>query len=138
MLPLAGVAGFESPAVSGTVVAAAAAWRDVESAEGESLASFMGVSSLGVCEAGSRSVRSLSAETLRVTSLEFALVDLRRSFAGPVVLIDGAIVLGVSQDIVANTPGLGRRIAAQARKGRQKSGRAMCFADLLDGRRVLC
>jgi hypothetical protein len=83
------VAGFESEAFSG--IEAAAAWRDVDSAEGESLASFMGVSSLGLCEVGSRRVRSLSDETLRVTSREAALEDLRRSFAVPAVLMDGAI-----------------------------------------------
>lgn len=89
VLPLAGVAGFESEAFSG--IEAAAAWRDADSAEGESLASFMGVSSLGLCEVGSRRVRSLSDETLRVTSREAALEDLRRSFAVPAVLMDGAI-----------------------------------------------
>lgn len=92
-LPLAGVAGFESEAVSGIV--AAATWKDVESAEGESLASFMGVSSSEVCKIGSRSVRSLSDETLRVMSLEDAPEDLPVSFAEPVFLLGGAIVWAV-------------------------------------------
>lgn len=102
MLPLAGVAGFESEALSGFV--AAAAWREVES-EGESLTSFIGVSasSLAACETGSRRVRSLSDETLRVTSLEVALDDLRRSFAEPAVLLDGAIASVVSRRAWFNT-----------------------------------
>lgn len=91
VLPFAGVAGFESEAVSRTV-AAAAAWRDVVSTEGESLTSCMGVSSFGVCEVGVKSLRSLSGVTLKVTSLEVALEDFGRSFAEPIFLIEGAIV----------------------------------------------
>lgn len=66
--------------------------------EGESLESFMGVSSLAASDVGSMRARSLSGATLRVMTLEVveaALVeDLRRSFAG-VDLLDGAIVCRV-------------------------------------------
>lgn len=91
--PLPGVAGFESEALSG--MAAAPLGTGVE-VDGESLESFMGVSSLAAsAAAGSRTARSLSGETLRVMTLEAAEAvlaeDLRRSFAG-VDLLDGAIV----------------------------------------------
>lgn len=91
--PLPGVAGLESETLSG--MAAAPLGTGVE-VDGESLESFMGVSSLAASDAaGSRMARSLSAETLRMTTLEAAEAvlaeDLRRSFAG-VDLLDGAIV----------------------------------------------
>lgn len=91
--PLPGVAGLESEALSG--MAAAPLGTGVE-VDGESLESFMGVSSLAASDAaGSRTARSLSGETLRVMTLEAAdavlAEDLRRSFAG-VDLLDGAIV----------------------------------------------
>lgn len=75
--------------------------------DGESLESFIGVSSLAASDAaGSRTARSLSGETLRVMTLEAAEVvlaeDLRRSFAG-VDLLDGAIVLTSFVGVAAET-----------------------------------
>jgi hypothetical protein len=75
--------------------------------DGESLESFIGVSSLAASEAaGSRMARSPSGETLRVMTLEAAEVvlaeDLRRSFAG-VDLLDGAIVSSSRGGVAAET-----------------------------------
>lgn len=79
----AGVAAFESDALSPLVFAGAA----VAESEGEALTSLAGDSSL--IEAGSKSRRSSSDEILSVTTIVGLLPDLRRP--SPEFLLGGAI-----------------------------------------------
>lgn len=97
--PLAGVPGLESEPFSGFEAAGTGTGVEVE--DGDSLASFMGVSSLLDCEPGSMIACSRSRETFRVTVLEDVLLlvavadDLRRSLAGVADLLEGAMAFAV-------------------------------------------